>query len=89
LLKQPKDARSYLQELCRRSPETATCASLAREFFRIIRQRDAVAWPGWRDAAPASPLANFVKLLCRDEKAVLAALQLPWSTAQLKGMFTD
>jgi hypothetical protein len=49
--------------------------SLAREFCRIIRQRDAAAWLRWRDAAPASPLANFAKHLCRDEEAVLAALQ--------------
>ena len=79
LLKQPEDARSYLEELCRRSPEIATCASLAREFCRIIRQRDGSAWLRWRDAAPASPLANFAKHLCRDEEAVLAALQQPWS----------
>jgi transposase len=57
LLKQPEDARSYLQELCRRSPEIATCAALA----------------------------NFAKHLCRDEKAVLAALQQPWSNGPVEG----
>ena len=85
LLKQPEDARSYLQELCRRAPGIATCASLAREFCRIIRQRDAAAWPGWRDAAPASSLANFAKHLCRNEEAVLAALQQPWSNGPVEG----
>ena len=85
LLKQPEDARSYLEELCRRSPEIATCASLAREFCRIIRQRDAAAWLRWRDAAPRSPLANFAKYLCRDEEAVLAALQQPWSNGPVEG----
>jgi transposase len=85
LLKQPEEARSYLEELCRRSPEIATCASLAREFCRIIRQRDVAAWLRWRDAAPASPLANFTKHLCRDEKAVLAALQQPWSNGPVEG----
>ena len=85
LLKQPEDARSYLEELCRRSPEIATCASLAREFCRIIRQRDGAAWLRWRDAAPASPLANFAKHLCRNEEAVLAALQQPWSNGPVEG----
>jgi transposase len=85
LLKQPEDARSYLEELCRRSPEIATCASLAREFCRIIRQRDGAAWLRWRDAAPASPLANFAKHLCRDKEAVLAALQQPWSNGPVEG----
>ena len=85
LLKQPEDAQSYLEELCRRSPEIATCASLAREFCRIIRQRDGAAWLRWRDAAPTSPLANFAKHLCRDEEAVLAALQHPWSNGPVEG----
>lgn len=85
LLKQPEEARSYLEELYRRSPEIATCASLAREFCRIIRQRDDAAWLRWRDAAPASPLANFAKHLCRDEEAVLAALQHPWSNGPVEG----
>jgi len=85
LLKQPEDARSYLEELCRRSPDIATCASLAREFCRIIRQRDAAAWLRWRDAATTSLLANFTKHLCRDEEAVLAALQQPWSNGPVEG----
>ena len=85
LLKQPEEARSYLEELYRRSSEIATCASLAREFCRIIRQRDAAAWLCWRDAAPASPLANFAKHLCRDEEAVLAAIQQPWSNGPVEG----
>ena len=39
----------------------------------------------WQDAAPASPLANFAKYLCRDEEAVLAALQRPWSNGPVEG----
>jgi transposase len=85
LLKQPEDARSYLEELCRRSPEIATSASLALEFCRIVRQRDTAAWFRWRDAAPASSLANFAKHLCRDEAAVLAALHQPWSNGHVEG----
>jgi len=85
LLKQPEEARSYSEELYRRSPEIAACASLAREFCRIIRQRDASVWLRWRDAAIARPLANFAKHLCRDEEAVLAALQQPWSNGPVEG----
>ena len=85
MLKQPEEARSYLEELYRRSAEIATGASLVREFWRIIRQRDAAAWPSWRDAAPASPLANFAKHLCKDEPAFLAALNLPWSSGPVEG----
>ncbi len=85
LLKQPEEARSYSEELYRRSPEIAQCASLAREFCRLIRQRDTAAWLSWRDVACASPLANFVKHLRRDEDAVLAALQQPWNNGPVEG----
>ena len=85
LLKQPEDSRPYLEELCRRSPEIADCASMAREFCRIIRQRDVSAWPYWRDAASSGPLSNFARHLCRDEAAVLAALQQPWSNGPVEG----
>jgi transposase len=85
LLKQQEEARSYLEELYRRSPEIATCASLAREFYRVIRKRDVAAWMAWREAANASPLAKFATHLCRDEAAVLAALQHRWSNGPVEG----
>ncbi len=85
LLKQPADAQLYLEELCHRSSEISSCASLGREFCRIIRQRDASAWAQWREAAAASPLANFAKHLCRDEAALLSALTLPWSNGPVEG----
>jgi transposase len=85
LLKQPEDARPYLEELCCRSPEIANFASLAREFFRMIRHRDAAAWPRWREDAKASPLVHFAKHLCKDEPALLAALNQPWSNGQVEG----
>ncbi len=85
LLKQPDDARAYIAELCCRSPEIAHCADLAREFFRIIRRRDATAWPSWKNSAKNSPLANFAKHLGQDEAAFLAALQHPWSNGPVEG----
>jgi transposase len=85
LLKEPEDARPYLEELCSKSPEIATLASLAREFGRIIRKRDVDAWPQWCKDAKSSLLATFAKYLCRDEAAVLAALQQPWSNGPVEG----
>ena len=66
-------------------PEIATCASLAREFCRMIRQRDAAAWPKWREDAKTSLLANVAQHLCRDEAALLAAMQQPWSNGPVEG----
>jgi transposase len=85
LLKEPEDARSYPEELCRRSSEIATCASMAREFVRIIRQRDRVAWKKWKEDAKTSLLASFAKHLRQDEAALMAALQHPWRNGPVEG----
>ncbi len=85
LLKEPEDARPFLEELYRQSMEIAAGASAAREFCRIVRERDAAAWPLWRQAAASGPLAGFAKHLCRDEAAFLAALQQPWSNGPVEG----
>jgi transposase len=71
ILKPSESSKSYLDELYRRSPEIATCAAVAREFFRLIQQRDLPAWAKWREEARQSSLASFAKHLCRDEAAVL------------------
>lgn len=85
LLKKSETARSFLDKLCRKSPEIANTATLAREFCRIIRERDVTAWPQWREKTMNSLLANFAKYLCRDEAAVLAALRQPWSNGPVEG----
>lgn len=85
LLTQPVEARDYLDQLCQRSPEIAYCAEVAREFVRMIRERDAAAWPRWLKAAKSSLLARFATHLARDGDAVLAALTLPWSNGPVEG----
>ena len=85
ILKQPEAALPFLGELFRRSPEIATLAATAREFFRMIRERDIAAWPEWQQAAAAGPLAGFAKHLCRDQTAFLAALEQPWSNGSVEG----
>jgi transposase len=51
----------------------------------MIRQRDAAAWPNWKDGAKSSLLASFAKHLGHDEAALLAALQQPWSNGPVEG----
>lgn len=85
ILQQPAEARDYLEKLSRRCPEIEACATAAREFSRMIRQRDARAWPGWLRSTKHTALKSLVSSLCRDEAAVLAALQLPWSNGQVEG----
>jgi transposase len=85
ILTEPASARSYLEELYRRSPEIAATAQAAHEFFRIVRSRDSTAWPSWLHSAKGTALASFAAHLIRDQAAVLAALQTPWSNGQVEG----
>jgi transposase len=75
----------YLKALYRTSPEIAEIASTARGLFEIIRKRDIAAWPAWLDAAERSPYARFARHLRRDQDAVAAALELPWSNGMVEG----
>ncbi len=85
ILKSCESNRPFLEEVYGRSSEIASCAVVAREFFRIIKQRDLSAWAKWKEDARHSPLASFSKHLCRDEAAVQAALQYDWSNGPVEG----
>ena len=85
VLKEPRQAQPFLDELDRRSPQIAALAATAREFCRIIRERDMSAWPQWKRIAAAGPFAGLAKHLCHDESAFLAALQQPWSNGPVEG----
>ena len=77
--------QSFAQTLCALSPDIATTVELAKQFHRMMRERDASAWLLWREAARKSPLHHFAVQLQRDEAAVRAALTLPWSTGPVEG----
>jgi transposase len=85
VLKEPESSLPYLKELFRRSPEIATAASVAREFFHMVRERDRAAWEPWLQSALQSPLVSFAKHLSRDADAVKAALEHGWSNGAVEG----
>jgi transposase len=85
MLTEPDTARPYLEQLYRDNPLIAATASAAREFARIIRNRDSVAWASWLQSAQTTEFANFASHLMRDQDAVLAALQTPWSNGPVEG----
>jgi transposase len=85
ILKQTPSAQPYLEALYRISPQISALAHIAREFFRIIRTRDLAAWPLWLVSAKGTALAGFASRLLRDQDAVRAALQLPWSNGPVEG----
>jgi len=85
MLTEPDSERGYLEEIYRESPLIAATARVAREFVRIIRNRDQSAWDGWLEAARTTELSNFATHLIRDQDAVMAALNLPWSNGPVEG----
>jgi transposase len=77
--------QSFAETLCTLSPQIAVSVELARQFRRMMEERDASAWLSWRKAACQSPLHSFATQLQRDAAAVQAALTLPWSTGPVEG----
>ena len=53
--------------------------------MRMVRERDAAAWPQWLETAKTTLLSRFAIHLARGQDAVLAALTLPWSNGQVEG----
>jgi transposase len=79
------EERRFLEALCEQAPEVKHAAEAAREFMRLVRERDGKGWPVWQKAAADTLLAPFVRQLQRDEAAVQAALTHPWSNGQTEG----
>ena len=80
----PSD-RAFLTTLCRQCPELREAATMASEFVRIVRERDRAAWPAWQKRAETTLLAPFAAYLGRGNRAVVAALETPWSNGQVEG----
>lgn len=85
ILKDTTAAQGYLEQVYEGSPDVSAVAKLAKEFFRLIRQRDLAALTPWFEAAKTTALAGFASHLARDRDAVEAALTLPWSQGQVEG----
>jgi transposase len=81
---QERIARSVLESA---HAEIAAASSLAQRFQEMLRQRDVAALEGWLTDASTSgigPFKHFAASLRRDEAAVRAALEQPWSNGQLE-----
>ena len=82
------EERAFVEHLVEISPEIAEAQILAREFNRIIKQRDREAFPSWMERMSQSrirEMKNLASGLERDRAAVAAALEYEWSSGPTEG----
>jgi transposase len=82
---------SYLERLGDICPGVHTAQQLARDFGRLIRERDGDGFDGWLTRAAASEVAELRAMatgMRRDYAAIVTALTLPWSNGQTEGQVT-
>jgi transposase len=87
----PAERQAYLAHLLHDCPALQEASDLAREFGRLLRQRDAAALDAWLDRSASSGLAEFrncAKGLRQDYLAVAAALREPYSNGPTEGNVT-
>ncbi len=76
---------AQVQERC---PAAATAYPLVQAFVQMVSARTPSAFAPWLDAVAQSDLPalhTFADGLKQDERAILAALTLPWSNGPLEG----
>jgi len=92
LLARPKEELDEQERVARSVLESAhedigAASSLAQRFQEMLRQRDVTVLEGWLEDASKSGIGSFKHFaasLRRDEAAVRAALEQPWSNGQLE-----
>lgn len=87
----PADQQAYLTRLLQDCPMLQVASELAREFGRLLRQRDASAFDPWLDRAGGGDIAEFrscAKSMRQDYAAVAAALREPYSNGPTEGNVT-
>jgi transposase len=78
---------AYRDTLCAICPTAANGRDLAQRFLTMIRERQSDGLDGWLNDAERSgitELRNFARGLRRDYRAVLGALQEPWSNGPVE-----
>jgi len=82
------EEKVFVENLIELSPEIAEAQSVAKEFNRILKQRDHRAFAGWMARVTKSGIPEMKKFalgLERDRAAVVAALEYEWSNGPTEG----
>lgn len=85
------DQRQLLQEFLPLHPQLSLARDLVDRFRNMLKEHDTAAFDAWLKDAAESGLAPFERLartLNSDRSAVLAGIELPWSTGPVEGQIT-
>lgn len=83
--------RQMVEQILALHPDLALAHSLLQRFRQMLREHQVGELNRWLDDAMASGLPPFKRLartLTADKAAVLAAIELPWSTGPVEGIIT-
>lgn len=83
--------RRDLAQLQHEQGDAGALYCLSQTFAQMMRERAVECLDRWLEEAEKSPfpeLQSFVAGIRRDEAAVRAALELPWSQGQVEGQIT-
>lgn len=83
--------RQLLQDFLPMHPQLSLARDLVARFRNMLKEHDTAAFEAWLNDAAQSELAPFERLartLGADRAAVLAGIELPWSTGPVEGQIT-
>ena len=79
----------FLAHLAKEAPDLAWAGELAASFATLVKDKAskdrATRFEDWLSSARGTELNAFVRGICRDHDAVLAAVVEPWSTGPVEG----
>lgn len=80
--------QKVIESICHRSPDIGQAAELARDFHKIVRQRQPEELKDWITKVQRSEIPELKAFVCgleRDRAAVDAALTYEWSNGPVEG----
>ena len=79
------DERRFVTRLLADAPKLAGAVEVAKRLHRLLRKEGSEPLQDVLTAAADTLLAGFAASLGRDQAAVQAALDLPWTTSPVEG----
>lgn len=82
---QPEAERRFVSRLLAQVPDLADCIAAAKRLNQVLRRHSQESLDEVLDTAAGTALKDFAVSLRRDQAAVQAALDLPWTTSPAEG----